>query len=69
MAIKPFFVNEKSGRAFEVISVDKERGKVTLKGEYSTFEEDYSKERMQELGYTLEKREVADELEEEDEPA
>lgn len=71
MAIKPFFVNKKSGRSFEVVGMDKEATPptVTLKGEYSTFTEEYTKERMIELGYTLEKREVADEVDEEEDEA
>lgn len=59
MATKAFFVNDKTGKKFEIMSgvVD---GVVMLKGEYSTFPQDYNKEQFQKIGYRLERVEVPD---------
>jgi len=50
-----YFRNMKTGRRYKVIRIDKEKGEITLKGEYSEFTEPYDKERFQRLGYVLEK--------------
>lgn len=58
-----FFVNKKSGRRFRVVSLDKEKGVITLKGEFAEFTERFDKERFKALGYDLVKHEEEDELE------
>lgn len=50
-----YFKNTKTGRRYKVIRIDKEKGEITLKGEYSEFTEPYDKERFKRLGYVLEK--------------
>lgn len=48
------FVNEKNGKQYKVVELDREAGKVTLVGESGIpFTEPYSKERFVELGYKL----------------
>lgn len=56
MTQKIFFEHEKTGKKFDIVSIDREAGKVTLRGELGTeFEEPYDKERFQRLGYRLRK--------------
>lgn len=55
---KVFFVNEKTGKKFEVVWINQETGKIRLKGQHREFDEDYSKERFVKLGYKLMKEEV-----------
>lgn len=51
---KLLFVNEKTGKTYEVVRFDQEAGKVYLKGEHGVeFGEDYDKELFQRLGYKL----------------
>lgn len=50
-----YFRNTKTQRRYKVIRIDKEKGEITLKGEYSEFVEPYDKERFKRLGYVLEK--------------
>lgn len=50
-----YFRNTKTGKRFKVIKLDKTTGEIILKGEYSEFKEQFSKERFQKLGYVLEK--------------
>lgn len=46
-----------TGRLYEVVSVDHAKGEITLKGPLgTTFTEPYSKERLQALGYKMERR-------------
>ena len=52
---KLFFRNTETGNRYEVISLDKETKKITLRGLHSTFEENYSPGRFKALGYVLEK--------------
>lgn len=52
---KLYFRNEKTGRRYEVLALDKDKGEITLKGEYTEFVEPYDKDRFKRLGYTLEK--------------
>jgi len=48
------FVNQKTGRKYEVVRFDKDAGTVTLRGEAGIeFTEPYSKERFVNLGYEL----------------
>lgn len=55
---KIYFQNTHTGRKYELLAMDKEKGEVTLKGEHSPFVEKYDKERFQRLGYTLVKEEA-----------
>jgi hypothetical protein len=50
-----YFYNEKTGRRYDVLKFDKERGKILLKGKISEFEEDFNKEKLARMGYTLRK--------------
>ncbi len=49
-----YFRNIKTGKRFQVVSMDKEKNEIKLKGEYSTFTEPYDKERFKTNGYVLE---------------
>lgn len=53
--IELFFVNKETGKRFKVLRHDKARNVVLLKGEYTEFEEPYDRERIEKLGYKLEK--------------
>jgi hypothetical protein len=55
-----YFKNVKTDRRYKVMRIDKEKGEITLKGEYSEFTEPYDKERFKRLGYVLEKVESED---------
>ena len=48
-----YFENIKTGKRYEVVALDKEKGEIRLKDEYAEFVEPYSKERFQKLGYAL----------------
>lgn len=61
MANKAFYVNETTGKKFEVIGRDKEAGTITLKGEYGEFTEQFDKEKFLAMGYTRVIEEVPDE--------
>lgn len=58
--MKAFFVNTKTGKEYEILSVNKKTGKVRLKGPHSTFEEAYDPAALKRLGYTLVQKEVED---------
>lgn len=53
--MKLYFKNEQTGKRYELVEMDKENGKVTLRGETATFTEEYDKDRFKRLGYKLEK--------------
>lgn len=58
LSVRLFLKNAQTGRRYEIVHLDKETNKVTLRGESGAeFVEDYSKTRMKDLGYTLEKME------------
>jgi glutamine amidotransferase-like uncharacterized protein len=57
---KIYFRNEATGKKFQVVKLDKESGKVTLRGEHAEFVEAYDRDRFKRLGYVLEKEESAD---------
>lgn len=48
-----YFVNEKTGREFQVLDFDTATKKIKLKGDLGEFTEEYNKARWKELGYTL----------------
>lgn len=50
-----YFRNTRTHRKYKVVRIDKEKGEITLKGEYAEFTEPYDKERFKALGYVLEK--------------
>jgi hypothetical protein len=67
MALKTFFVHEKSGRQFEIMSGIDEKGEITLKGKFSVFTQEYNKDHFKQIGYTVKQIEVPDEeVEEQD---
>lgn len=53
--VKLYFKNTRTGKRYEVVSMDKEARTVTLKGQHAEFVEKYDKERFERLGYILEK--------------
>lgn len=53
--MKLFLRHPGTGRKFEIMNIDKEHGKVTLKGQHSTFVEDWKPEWFKAKGYILEK--------------
>lgn len=55
---KVYLRNLQTDRRYEVISLDKDKKVVTLKGEHAQFEEPYDPARFKRLGYVLEKEEV-----------
>lgn len=50
---KVFLKNNKTGKQYEVVNVDKDRNVVILKGQFNQFEEPFDKARFKELGYDL----------------
>jgi hypothetical protein len=48
-----YFENAATGKRFKVVGRDTEKGTVRLRGEMGEFDEPYSKERFEQLGYTL----------------
>lgn len=52
---KAFFVNQRTGKKYEIVSFDQEAGTVTLKGEMAVFTEDFDKAKFKAMGYTLER--------------
>lgn len=56
---KLYFRNEKTGKRYAIVSMDKDTNTVVLRGEHAEFTEKYDKERFKKLGYILEK-EAAD---------
>lgn len=49
----PYLMNKRTGRKYEIVRFDKERGKIILKGEVAEFEEDFDKAKIERLGYVL----------------
>jgi len=54
---KMYFENQKTGKRYEIVGMNKEAGEVRLKNEYAEFSEPYDKDRFKQLGYTLVKEE------------
>jgi glutamine amidotransferase-like uncharacterized protein len=50
-----YFRNEKTGKKYQVVSMDKDAGTILLRGEHAEFTEKYDKDRFKKLGYVLEK--------------
>jgi hypothetical protein len=57
-----FFENTRTKRRFQIIALDKSvtPNRVTLKGQYREFTEDYDKKKIQDLGYVLVREETPD---------
>jgi hypothetical protein len=54
MSAELFFENQATKRRYKIVSFDKEAGTVTLIGPHNLpFTEKFSKERFQQMGYTL----------------
>jgi hypothetical protein len=58
MAEKIYFRNKQTGKKYLLLKLDKDKGEVTLQGQFSTFTERYSKERFLRLGYALVKEDA-----------
>jgi hypothetical protein len=50
-AVKRVLVHEATGKQYEVIDIDKEKGVVTIKGELAEFNEPLDWERLKGMGY------------------
>lgn len=50
---KLYFINEKTGRKYQVLEFDRDAGTVRLKGEMAEFTERYDKTAFQQWGYVL----------------
>lgn len=48
-----FFENVKTKKRYKVVTVDKVKSEITLRGEYGEFTEKYDKDRFTRLGYVL----------------
>jgi hypothetical protein len=48
-----YFVNEKTGKKYQVLAFDRDAGTVRLKGELAEFTERFDKERFKQWGYVL----------------
>lgn len=53
--MKLFFRNEKTGKRYRVVRMNKDEGTVVLRGEHAEFTENYDKDRFKQMGYILEK--------------
>jgi hypothetical protein len=62
MAQKYFYVNERTGRKYEVTNLDTdvEPPMITLKGELSEFTEPWDKQRFKDMGYKRVVEEIED---------
>lgn len=63
MIEKVFFENKTTGKKYQVVRLDKEAGKLWLKGDYGEFDVDYDKDNLKKMGYALVKEQVEDEAE------
>lgn len=50
-----FFKNQRTGKKYKVVKLDKEKGQIILQGAHGEFAEPYDKERFKQMGYSLEK--------------
>jgi hypothetical protein len=56
-----FLENKTTNRKYRVIRLDKEAGKLWLKGDYGEFDVDYNKDRLKQMGYALVREQVEEE--------
>lgn len=52
---KVFLVHGDTGRRFEILHINRETGKMKLRGPRAEFEEDYDPPQLKQRGYTLKK--------------
>ena len=55
-----YLENKTTNRKYRVIRLDKEAGKLWLKGSYAEFDVEYDKEALKKMGYALVKEQVED---------
>ena len=48
-----YFVNEKTGKRYDVVKFDPGNGLITLKGTHAEFTEKFDKDKFKEMGYEL----------------
>jgi hypothetical protein len=60
MSLTLYFENNKTGKKFRVVSIDKEQGTITLKGDHAEFTEAYDKDRFKSMGYQLKRKDEDD---------
>lgn len=48
-----YFYNEKTQKRYDVVTFDKTKGEVTLKGERGQFTEKFDKDKFTRMGYVL----------------
>lgn len=58
--MKIYFRNEKTGKRYRVVRMNKAEGTVVLRGDHAEFTETYDKEKFKRMGYVLETEEVED---------
>lgn len=49
-----YFRHNKTKKRYRIVSIDEEKGTITLEGQNGSFTEPYDKERFVKLGYVLE---------------
>jgi glutamine amidotransferase-like uncharacterized protein len=55
--VKLYFVNERSGKRYDIVHFDKDAGEVRLKGPHAEFTEKFDKDRFLKMGYVLKQEE------------
>lgn len=60
MTTKMYLENTKTEKRYEVLSIDKAAGTITLKGTHAVFTEAYNPARFKEMGYVPKQVEVDD---------
>lgn len=50
---KLYFENVHTKRRFEIVRLNRETNRITLRGQHAMFDEDYDKDRFQAMGYRL----------------
>ena len=48
-----YFLNEATGRRYDVVKFDKAAGEVQLKGKYGQFTEKFDRAKFERMGYVL----------------
>lgn len=56
-----YLENKTTARRYRVVRLDKEAGKLWLKGDYGEFDVDYDKDRLKQMGYALVREQVEEE--------
>lgn len=50
---KLFLVNKNTGKKYEILAHDQKTNQLSLKGPNAVFQEEFDKDRLKKLGYTL----------------